>query len=141
MTKTLTEKWKNGELPDGAYYILVDKYEQNEPEIDIGVCYNSNFQWWIVKEVLAPVPSYEEWKTAKENLEKNGTWYTERSHNELLKRIERLQEQIKKLQYYRDRAHKALCEISALSEKEMDSGKAWDIAHNAILCLNEISGV
>ena len=56
-------------------------------------------------------------------------------------KIKRLQEQIKKLKYYRDRAHKALCEISSLSEKEMDSGKAWDIAHDAILCLNKISGV
>ena len=63
MTKTLTEQWRDGTLEDGAYYILVDKYEQNEPEIDIGVCYNSNFEWWIVKEVLAPVPSYEEFQS------------------------------------------------------------------------------
>lgn len=60
MSKILTEQWREGTLPDGAYYILVDKYEQNEPEIDVGVCYNSNFQWWIVKEVLAPVPRYEQ---------------------------------------------------------------------------------
>ena len=60
MTKTYTEQWREGTLLDGAYYILVDKYEQNEPEIDVGVCYNSNFEWWIVKEVLAPVPRYEQ---------------------------------------------------------------------------------
>jgi len=54
-----------------------------------------------------PLPSYEEWKTAKENLEKNGTWYTERSHNELLKQIERLQEQLSEanevIKYYAEK--------------------------------------
>ena len=70
MTKTLTEQWCEGKLPDGAYYILVDKYEQNEPEIDVGVCYNSNFEWWIVKEVLAPVPSYEKVKEMSQKIER-----------------------------------------------------------------------
>lgn len=83
MTKTLTEQWREGTLPDGAYYILVDKYEQNEPEIDVGVCYNSNFEWWIVKEVLAPVPSYDENKKLQEQ------------NADLSKTIERLQEQLK----------------------------------------------
>ena len=69
MTKTLTEQWREGTLPDGAYYILVDKYEQNEPEIDVGVCYNSTFEWWIVKEVLAPVPGYSEYQALKDNCE------------------------------------------------------------------------
>lgn len=72
----------------------------------------------------------------KEDIEK-----TNRVISKQKQQIERLQEQIKKLKYYRDRSHKALCEISALSENEIDNGKAWDIAHNAILCLNEISGV
>ena len=67
MTKTLTEQWREGTLPDGAYYILVDKYEQNEPEIDVGVCYNSNFEWWIVKEVLVPVPSYDDCNELKQD--------------------------------------------------------------------------
>lgn len=73
MTKTLTEQWREGTLPDGAYYILVDKYEQNEPEMDVGVCYNSNFEWWIVKEVLAPVPSYDEWKKLDDELKELAT--------------------------------------------------------------------
>ena len=58
-----------------------------------------------------------------------------------LKRIKYLEKQNVKLKCYRDRAHKALCEISHLSENEMNAGKAWDIAHDAILCLNEIRGV
>ena len=70
MTKTLTEQWREGKLPDGAYYILVDKYEQNEPEIDVGVCYNSNFEWWIVKEVLAPVPSFDHFSQLVKKVEK-----------------------------------------------------------------------
>lgn len=99
MSKELTEKWRNGTLKEGAYYILVDKYEQNEPEIDVGICYNSNFEWWIVKEVLAPVPTYEEWV-------KTGTWYTEKSHNELLKKIEKLERRLKEaekvIKFYAD---------------------------------------
>ena len=68
MSKELTEKWREGRLPDGAYYILVDKYEQNEPEIDVGICCDSNFEWWIVKEVLASVPSYEDFQRLQEQL-------------------------------------------------------------------------
>jgi len=112
MTKTLTEQWRGVKLPQSCYYI---KNQDDEEHIayDVGlndIMFDGKFVF--VQEVLAPVPSYDEFK--------------------------RLQEQIKELKYYRDRAHKALCEISSLSEKEMDSGKAWDIAHNAILCLNEI---
>lgn len=69
MSKELTEQWRNRTLKDGAYYILVDKYEQNEPEIDVGICYNSNFEWWIVKEVLAPVPDYHDLCELRQELE------------------------------------------------------------------------
>lgn len=55
-----------------------------------------------------------------------------------LKRIKYLEKQNVKLKCYRDRAKKALVEISRLTEQEMDSGKAWDIARDAIICLNEI---
>ena len=110
MTKTLTEQWREGTLPCGAYYV------NRLDEIRIYfVTYEDNKYTHEIYEIIAPVPRYKEYK--------------------------HLQEQIKKLKYYRDRSHKALCEISVLSEKEMDSGKAWDIAHDAILCLNEISGV
>ena len=103
MTKTLTEQWREGTLPDGAYYILVDKYEQNEPEIDVGVCYNSNFEWWIVKEVLEPVPTYEEYNELLRHSELSRNLVYEvlvnqKEYNELLdkaKENKRLQEQLK----------------------------------------------
>ena len=98
MSKELTEQWKDGTLDNGMYYVVAKDEDGLYITRDT---HDRMFNVWgilrdkDVKEVLAPVPSYEEWKTAKENLEKNGTWYTERSHNELLKQIERLQEQLK----------------------------------------------
>ena len=59
---TLTEQWKNGELPDGYYYIIVKKEFSNR--IDF---YNSSATIWsynsndVIKQVLAPVPSYQEY--------------------------------------------------------------------------------
>ena len=59
MSKELTEKWKNGELPSGYYYLTDGK------ETYIHECFNS-----IHKVVpsrftfLAPVPSYEELQQA-----------------------------------------------------------------------------
>lgn len=61
---TLTEQWKKGELESGYYYIVVKQVEFPN-RIDF---YNSSPKVWsyhsndVVKEVLAPVPSYEEWQ-------------------------------------------------------------------------------
>jgi hypothetical protein len=55
-TNNLTELWKKGELPRGEYYV-----ENNDGVI--GSLYNlDNNGWYNIKEVLAPVPSYEEWQ-------------------------------------------------------------------------------
>lgn len=97
MTKTLTEQWRDGTLPDAEYYV---KNKSNVVVVDYYCELTKSFAAVFpcnVKEVLAPVPSYDEWKQAKENLDKNGTWYTERSHKELLKQIELLQEQKQKV--------------------------------------------
>ena len=64
------------------------------------------------------------------SIDRKEKWY--------LQRIKYLEKQNIKMKCYRDRAKKALVEISRLTGQEMDSGKAWDIAHNAILCLNDI---
>ena len=62
---TLTEQWKKGELEFGKeYYVHFE-----DGEIDTAQwCYYTNqnkygFDVDEVKEVLAPVPSYEEWKS------------------------------------------------------------------------------
>lgn len=81
----LTEQWKKGELEEGNYYIK-DKYgnfiiAQYLPDYDYdhqdGYCFEG-YRWCAlgfdyddleqdsVAEVLAPVPSYEEWKSAYE---------------------------------------------------------------------------
>lgn len=68
----LTEKWKNGELEKGWYYIKVygkvevarlSKYNQfyNLP-VSSGYVANKD-----IMEVLAPVPSYEEWQAKESN--------------------------------------------------------------------------
>lgn len=80
MSKELTEQWRNGTLEDGFYYV-----KEND-EVFISHC-SRHYLLSVLKdcEVLASVPSYEEWV-------KNGTWYTEKSHNELLKKIEKLEQ-------------------------------------------------
>ena len=51
----LTEQWKNGELPDGMYYM------ENTRGI-IGIVGHSKvFPCYNVKQILAPVPSYQEY--------------------------------------------------------------------------------
>ena len=66
---TLTEQWKKGELDCGVYYVQSDDgvvfpsvYSAEYDSIkDISI---KDFWYEIVdiKEVLAPVPSYEEWQ-------------------------------------------------------------------------------
>ena len=61
-SQDLTEKWKKGELQSGWYYVKC--LCENEDRIDY---YNASFGCWTfndkyIKQVLAPVPSYDEWK-------------------------------------------------------------------------------
>lgn len=58
---TLTEQWKKGELPEGFYY-----FKMPDGVIEIASEYRS-ILYNLTKdadkiEVLAPVPSYEEWQ-------------------------------------------------------------------------------
>lgn len=58
MTKTLTEQWKDGELPVGSYYInLVGNVERVDFFRGLGWERTKDFG---IEEVLAPVPSYEQ---------------------------------------------------------------------------------
>ena len=58
---TLTEKWKKGELENDWYYIRttngIEKWEYIKQSHGFGY-YETE---WVL-EVLAPVPSYEEWQ-------------------------------------------------------------------------------
>ena len=66
MSKELTEKWKNGELENGYYWCrLLDN------EVDVFMCHlvAGHFEFSTIKEILAPVPSYEELQKLKEQLQ------------------------------------------------------------------------
>ena len=68
---TLTEQWKKGELTEGYYYIRNKAHSVKFDEIDYYMVYGENRYWHgceveDIEEVLAPVPSYEEWKSTGE---------------------------------------------------------------------------
>ena len=72
MKKLLTEKWKDGELPDGWYYLKVKSELANYPVIaECVINYSSSkpysdfyeYDDSHIKEILSPVPSYDEWQS------------------------------------------------------------------------------
>ena len=82
MTKTLTEQWREGTLPDGYYYIDYDT-QQKIFEIEDGCATYQGLpaETYFLNDVclikvLAPVPSYDHF-------------------SQLVKKVERLQEQLK----------------------------------------------
>ena len=91
MTKTpeeLTEDWKAGELEYGQYWVKNKVWEK--PFIDRWL---PNCSWKIsckdaIEQILAPVPTYDEYKAMQEQLNKEGTWYTEISYKKLKKELE-----------------------------------------------------
>lgn len=102
MTKTpeeLTKEWKAGELEDGLYYILLEN--EKTPISELETWYRTNIEESkeyyeteqafygysdnMISEVLAPVPTYDEYKAMQEQLNKEGTWYTEISYKKIKK--------------------------------------------------------
>lgn len=100
MTKSLTEQWKDGTIKEGLYYV----------KTDIGLNNGVVFRWLTgvkpdeeflklkyFKEVLAPVPTWEEDKEKTEKLhlanEMWTKWYN--AFCEKQKEINKLQEQLK----------------------------------------------
>lgn len=71
MTKKLTEQWRNGTLKEGYYYIENKSQSIKFVEIDYYNVFGDTRYWSgcddeDIEEVLAPVPTYEEWKAAYE---------------------------------------------------------------------------
>lgn len=59
MTKTLTEQWREGTLKTGSYYIrIITGVEKSDYFEGKKFCFWSDYE---VEEVLAPVPSYDEY--------------------------------------------------------------------------------
>ena len=90
MSKELTEKWENGELPSGYYYLT------NGEETYIHECFKSIHKHISSRFIfLAPVPSYEEFqsyeKCADMLIDVNKKW------GKTIKENKRLQEQKQKV--------------------------------------------
>lgn len=71
----LTEKWKKGKIPEAWYYV---KDIHNKESLDRYFKETDNFEYledWEVDEVLAEVPSYEEWQELKSKLQLKETEY------------------------------------------------------------------
>lgn len=78
MTKTLTEKWREGTLESGHYYIqwsfdcdprprnMIDFFDKEYSDGGEFMLQQHKY----IDEVLAPVPSYEEWKDISESEDK-----------------------------------------------------------------------
>lgn len=68
---SLTEKWKKGELKGGLYYIRNKAHSIKFNQMAFYMVYGEVSYWTNckdeeVEEILAPVPSYEEWWKLKE---------------------------------------------------------------------------
>lgn len=59
-SEQLTEQWKKDELPSGLYYVKTN----GDSVMILG--WSKFAGWYNIKEVLASVPSYEEWKKTYE---------------------------------------------------------------------------
>ena len=78
MTKSLTEQWKDKELDKGDYYVVIERDDEIQK-----LCFEGDYFLDVdvpldngdIKEVLAPVPSYDHF-------------------SQLVKKVERLQEQL-----------------------------------------------
>ena len=64
MTKTLTEQWRDGKLPNGDYYIKVRGNLTGKEFFVYDNCINGKWAYTLdgnVIAVISPVPSYEEY--------------------------------------------------------------------------------
>lgn len=96
----LTEQWKKGELSEGHYYIKtrseinIDEYIQWYK--DHGTPSEKSFAYFNVQQVLAPVPSYEQWQAS----------YNCMLENEVLRlKNAQLKEQLEWIKQQKERTH------------------------------------
>lgn len=145
MTKTLTEQWKDGTLPLGTYYILnINGDEEIDRSVAVGELWNNT----DLKEVLAPVPSYDEWQSelasndellnVQKRLEKkvhilneaNMQLENELGHfADLSKKVERLQKQL----HIATKALKDVAYLYIYTDKDLST-----VANNALKEIEEV---
>ena len=88
VSKTLTEQWKKGELESGFYYVYLKYLEMFD------IAGSSTLSGILERgnensiEVLAPVPSYEEWQEKQKSLKVLAeTYCKEKEENQKLKEL------------------------------------------------------
>lgn len=59
VSKTLTDKWKKGELPEDFYYVISDSEF-------IKICYVKQNSTDYIKLICSKVPSYKQWQAKLE---------------------------------------------------------------------------
>ena len=72
MTKSLTEQWRDGKLPNGDYYIKVRGNLTKKEFFTYDNCINGKWAYTLdgnVIDVIAPVPSYDEYQKLQKKLE------------------------------------------------------------------------
>ena len=105
---TLTDKWKKGELPYGYYYIktisggeVIDRYYRDCTDYDLceyGNVWENRFEDEII-EVLAPVPSYEEWQQLRKFLEEFNALDVAKENQQLKELLKECRDDVYNYQY------------------------------------------
>lgn len=124
MTKTpeeLTEDWKAGKLPAGWYYIKIEGFKG----VDIDL-YDKEGNSWLCNSdkdlnplnVIAPVPSYDEYRAMQEQLNKEGVWYTKRSYKKLEKENNKLRGLLRECEAWMSWAYAELYEYDPEHESK-----------------------
>lgn len=94
-SQDLTSQWRKGKLPEGEYYVKTFLNKKTTERYFT----RGGFEHQDVKEVLAPVPTFKEWKTLKASYEisndanlKQATWMVdmEKENAQLKKQINHL---------------------------------------------------
>lgn len=128
MSKELTEQWKNGTLEDGDYYV------RREDDTIIDYYFNDHWEWieheQVIKEVLAPVPTYDQFVEITEKVEQL------KEDNKYLKSgIETRDNQIKQLEKRLEIATKAL-------KKKINRKYRFTVAQDVVYkALKEMKGL
>ena len=115
----LTDKWKKGELPDGLYYVKTN----GDSVMILG--WSKFAGWYNIKQVLAPVPTFEEWQSM-DRLEKI-----------MLQERARLNKQVTELLGKNKQLKELLKEC--LEVLEMVAGETRDFPHTVDDCIDKIS--
>ena len=123
----LTEQWKNGELPEGDYFITDgDKIYPDYFDNAEGFLKTYNYG---VQKVLAPVPSYEEWQESEKynkHLEEKIKIYdrkdkrateTSIAYNELAKENEELKEILERHKKATAKAQIRICDLEIINQQ------------------------